>query len=155
MCWLTFRALALRERKKKDFLANARNLSQHTLNGVQHIHINLTLIHWTSVTIRNITTKRPSVFVYACLSDFIEKREDSEKERKRKLNGSKALVLVWSYIDDWMFNFDSYLLFSSFAVGVMSTDFYRLNPSRCRCRCRSDTCVKMCPYICSFKHILS
>ena len=27
--------------------ANARNVSQHTLYGVQHIHINLTLIHCT------------------------------------------------------------------------------------------------------------
>ena len=27
--------------------ANARNVSQHTLHGIQHIHINLTLIHCT------------------------------------------------------------------------------------------------------------
>ena len=27
--------------------ANARNVSQHTLYGVQYIHINLTLIHCT------------------------------------------------------------------------------------------------------------
>ena len=27
--------------------ANAQNVSQHTLYGVQHIHINLTLIHCT------------------------------------------------------------------------------------------------------------
>ena len=27
--------------------ANPRNVSQHTLYGVQHIHINLTLIHCT------------------------------------------------------------------------------------------------------------
>ena len=26
---------------------NARNVSQHTLYGIQHIHINLTLIHCT------------------------------------------------------------------------------------------------------------
>ena len=26
--------------------ANAQNVSQRTLYGVQHIHINLTLIHW-------------------------------------------------------------------------------------------------------------
>ena len=31
----------------KSVLANARNVSQHTLYDVQHIHINLTLIHCT------------------------------------------------------------------------------------------------------------
>ena len=39
MCWLTFRALALRQ--------SARNISQHTIYDVQHIHISLTLIHCT------------------------------------------------------------------------------------------------------------
>ena len=42
-----FRALALRQSKDEGLWrrANARNVSQHTLYGVHHIHINLTLIH--------------------------------------------------------------------------------------------------------------
>ena len=31
--------------------ANARNISQHTLYGIQHIHTNLTLIHCTTHSI--------------------------------------------------------------------------------------------------------
>ena len=34
-----------RRRSDEGLSFNARNFSQHTLYGVQHIHINLTLIH--------------------------------------------------------------------------------------------------------------
>ena len=34
-CWLRFRALALALRQSKDSRANARNVSQHTLYGIQ------------------------------------------------------------------------------------------------------------------------
>ena len=53
-----WKKMDLFEKKPFFFLlwrrANARNISQHTLYGVQHIHINLTLIHCMSYLLYNV-----------------------------------------------------------------------------------------------------
>ena len=78
--------------------ANARNVSQHTLYGVQHIHINLTLIH------RYVVPKlRPEEVFTSSTIDMDQRGTSSRTEdgmilARQTLNVLKIFIKVFLYL---------------------------------------------------------
>ena len=97
--------------------ANARNVSQHTLYGVQHIHINLTLIHCS--LLRTVHRINCGVLPYYC-SPFPKRDESKHSKSKTFLcmfgTGITDPCLCW-----WPSSHDqnplSYLFWHNFICG--------------------------------------